>query len=187
MALNAAALDPRIKATVTSTMYNMSRVYANGYFDRENSASDRMRTKKALAAERMAEYRRGTYARAGGVIDQVPADAPQFVKDYHDYYRTPLGYHKRSPGSNMGWNKTGTMSFMNQPIDVYVSEIESPVLMIHGEKAHSLYFSKTEFSKLTGNNKELYIVKGANHTDLYYKADEIPFAKIAEFFRTSLK
>ena len=187
MALNAAALDPRIKATVTSTMYNMSRVSANGYFDLENSSADRMKKKKALAAERTAEYRRGTYARAAVNQDQVPADAPQFVKDYHDYYRTPLGYHKRSPGSNMGWNKTGTMSFINQPIDVYVSEIESPVLMIHGEKAHSLYFSKTEFSKLTGNNKELYIVKGANHTDLYYKADVIPFAKIAEFFRTSLK
>ena len=187
MALNAAALDPRIKATVTSTMYNMSRVSANGYFDLENSAADRMKKKKALAAERTAEYARGTYARAGGVMDPLPADAPQFVRDYYDYYKTPRGYHKRSLNSNMGWNKTGTMSFINQPIDVYVSEIETPVLMIHGDKAHSLYFSRTEFSKLTGTNKELYIVKGANHTDLYDRTDKIPFAKIAEFYRQSLK
>lgn len=186
MALNAAAIDTRIKATVTSTMYDMSRVTANGYFDAMD-ADARYEMRKQLNAQRTEDYRRGTYARAGGVVDPLPADAPQFVKDYHAYYKTPRGYHKRSLNSNNGWNKTSALSFMNMPILSYSDEIRSAVLMIHGEKAHSRYFSEDAFKKLKGDNKELLIIPGASHVDLYDRMDVIPFDKIEQFFRTYLK
>ena len=186
MALNAAAIDTRIKATVTSTMYDMSRVTANGYFD-VMDADARYEMRKQLNAQRTEDYRRGTYARAGGVVDPLPADAPQFVKDYHAYYKTPRGYHKRSLNSNNGWNKTSALSFMNMPILSYSDEIRSAVLMIHGEKAHSRYFSEDAFKKLKGDNKELLIIPGASHVDLYDRMDVIPFDKIEQFFRTYLK
>lgn len=186
MALNAAAIDTRIKATVTSTMYDMSRVTANGYFDAMD-ADARYEMRKQLNAQRTEDYRRGTYARAGGVVDPLPADAPQFVKDYHAYYKTPRGYHKRSLNSNNGWNKTSALSFMNMPILSYSDEIRSAVLMIHGEKAHSRYFSEDAFKKLKGDNKELLIIPGASHVDLYDRIDVIPFDKIEQFFRTYLK
>lgn len=190
MALNAAAMDTRIKATVTSTMYDMSRVIANGYFDYEKDQSllkkERMERRKALNEERTMDYRNGNYKRDGGVVDPLPADAPQFVKDYYDYYKTKRGYHPRSPNSNDGWNLTSALSFMNMPLLTYADEIESPVLMIHGEKAHSRYFSEDAFKKLKGNNKELLIVPGASHTDLYDNMDKIPFDKIAAFFHKYL-
>lgn len=186
MALNAAAIDTRIKTTVTSTMYDMSRVTANGYFDAMD-ADARYEMRKQLNAQRTEDYRRGTYARAGGVVDPLPADAPQFVKDYHAYYKTPRGYHKRSLNSNNGWNKTSALSFMNMPILSYSDEIRSAVLMIHGEKAHSRYFSEDAFKKLKGDNKELLIIPGASHVDLYDRMDVIPFDKIEQFFRTYLK
>lgn len=186
MALNAAAIDTRIKATVTSTMYDMSRVTANGYFDAMD-ADARYEMRKQLNAQRTEDYRRGTYARAGGVVDPLPADAPQFVKDYHAYYKTPRGYHKRSLNSNNGWNKTSALSFMNMPILSYSDEIRSAVLMIHGEKAHSRYFSEDAFKKLKGDNKELLVIPGASHVDLYDRMDVIPFDKIEQFFRTYLK
>lgn len=186
MALNAAAIDTRIKATVASTMYDMSRVTANGYFDAMD-ADARYEQRKQLNAQRTEDYRRGTYARAGGVVDPLPADAPQFVKDYHAYYKTPRGYHKRSLNSNDGWNKTSALSFMNMPLLSYSGEIRSAVLMIHGEKAHSRYFSEDAFKKLKGDNKELLIIPGASHVDLYDRMDVIPFDKIERFFRTYLK
>lgn len=189
MALNAAALDTRIKATVASTMYDMSRVNANGYFDAENSEEVRHAKRVALNAQRTEDYKNGTYQRAGGVVDPLPEDAPYFVKDYYAYYKQPRGYHPRSLNSNDGWNTIGTMSFLNQPILCYANEIESPVLIIHGEKAHSLYFGKDAFAKLKGNNKELMIIPNANHTDLYDGGDNhsIPFDKLAEFFHKNLK
>lgn len=186
MALNAAALDTRIKATVTSTMYDMSRVNANGYFDSENSEAARYEKKKALNEQRTKEYREGVYVRGGGVVDPLPEDAPFFVKDYYDYYKTSRGYHKRSLNSNDGWNVTGCMSFMNMPILRYSDEIRSAVLMIHGEKAHSCYFSRDAFAKLQGDNKELLIIPDAVHTDLYDQMDVIPFDKMVEFFRENL-
>ena len=186
MALNAAAIDTRIKATVTSTMYDMSRVTANGYFD-VMDADARYEMRKQLNAQRTEDYRHGTYAQAGGVVNPLPADAPQFVKDYHAYYKTPRGYHKRSLNSNNGWNKTSALSFMNMPILSYSDEIRSAVLMIHGEKAHSRYFSEDAFKKLKGDNKELLIIPGASHVDLYDRMDVIPFDKIEQFFRTYLK
>ncbi|WP_308763796.1 alpha/beta hydrolase, partial [uncultured Bacteroides sp.] len=186
MALNAAAIDTRIKATVTSTMYDMSRVTANGYFDAMD-ADARYEQRKQLNAQRTEDYRRGTYAQAGGVVDPLPADAPQFVKDYHAYYKTPRGYHKRSLNSNNGWNKTSALSFMNMPLLSYSDEIRSAVLMIHGEKAHSRYFSEDAFKILKGDNKELLIIPGASHVDLYDRMDVIPFDKIEQFFRTYLK
>lgn len=187
MALSAAALDPRIKATATSTMYDMSRVNANGYFDAEDSPEARDKKRAAISAQRTDDYRDGTYARAGGVVDPVPDDAPQFVKDYHAYYKTPRGYHERSGNSTDGWNVIGTASFMNMPLLAYSQEIANPVLMIHGDKAHSLYFSEDAFKKLTGDSKELMIIPGANHTDLYDQVDIIPFDRIAEFFSTNLR
>ena len=187
MALNAAALDTRIKATVTSTMYDMIRVNAKGYFDAEDSAEARHEKRKVLNAQRTLDYKNGTYARAGGVVDPLPADAPFFVKDYYDYYKTARGYHVRSLNSNDGWNVTSTLSFLNMPILQYSAEIRSAVLMIHGEKAHSCYFSRDAFQKLTGDNKELMILPGAVHTDLYDKMDIIPFDKMAAFFRQYLK
>lgn len=186
MALNAAVIDTRIKATVTSTMYNMSRVNANGYFDAEDSAEDRYNKKVALNNQRTIDYENGIYQRAGGVVDPVPDDAPQFVKDYHTYYKTERGYHKRSLNSNDGWDTIGCMSFINQPILQYTDEIKNPVLMIHGEDAHSCYFTKDEYEKLTGDNKELLIIPGAVHIDLYDNLDVIPFNKIEEFFKENL-
>lgn len=186
MALNAAAIDTRIKATVTATMYDMSRVNANGYFDAMD-ADARYELRKQLNAQRTEDYRKGTYVLAGGVVDPLPDDAPQFVKDYYGYYKTPRGYHKRSLNSNNGWNKTSSLSFMNMPILSYSDEIRSAVLMIHGEKAHSRYFSEDAFKKLKGDNKELLIIPGANHVDLYDRLDVIPFDKITHFFQTYLK
>ena len=187
MALNAAAIDTRIKATVTSTMYNMSRVNANGYFDSENNEDVRYEKKKSLNNQRTIDYQNNSYARAGGVADPIPEDAPEFLKDYNTYYKTKRGYHKRSGNSNEGWNVTGTMSFINQPILQYTDEIRSAVLMIHGEKAHSCYFSQDEFKKLKGSNKEFLIIPNANHIDLYDNLDVIPFDKIDAFFREYLK
>lgn len=186
MALNAAALDTRIKATITSTMYDMSRVNANGYFDSEHSEKKRYEKRKALNAQRTRDYRNGTYKRGGGVVDPLPDDAPFFVKDYYDYYKTSRGYHKRSLNSNDGWNVIGCMSFMNMPILCYSDEIRSAVLMIHGEKAHSCYFSKDAYAKLTGSNKELLIIPNARHTDLYDQTDIIPFDKMTQFFQRYL-
>lgn len=194
MALNTAALDTRIKATVTSTMYDMSRVNANGYFDAENSSDARYAKRQALNAQRTEDYKAGTYKLGGGVADPLPADAPFFVKDYYDYYKTKRGYHPRSLNSNGGWNVTGTMSFLNQPILAYSNEIRSAVLIIHGEKAHSVYFSKDAYKNMIdGNpyteNKELLIIPGAVHTDLYDGGGKnaIPFDKIENFFDEYLK
>lgn len=191
IALNAAALDTRIKATVTSTMYDMSRVNANGYFDSEDSETVRYEKKKALNAQRTKEYKEGVYSRGGGVVDPLPDDAPFFVKDYYDYYKTERGYHMRSLNSNDGWNITGCMSFMNMPILHYSNEIRSAVLMIHGEKAHSCYFSKDAYKTMITNNpysdnKELMIIPNAVHTDLYDRTDIIPFEKIVNFFKENL-
>lgn len=187
MALNAAAVDTRIKATVTVTMYDMSRVTANGYFDAMD-ADARYELRRKLNAQRTEDARKGVAARAGGVVDPLPADAPQFVKDYYDYYKTPRGYHKRSLNSNEGWNTTSSLSFLNTPLLTYSNEIRSAVLMIHGEKAHSRYFSEDAFKKLTGDNKELMIIPGASHVDLYdNQAGVIPYDKIETFFRTYLK
>jgi len=185
-AINAAAMDTRIKATVASTMYDMTRVSANGYFDK-NTVSDRMETRKALNAQRTEDYKNGTYKKAGGVIDPLPDDAPQFVKDYYAYYKTKRGYHKRSLNSNDGWNVTSMLSLMTNPILHYSDEITSAVMIVHGEKAHSRYFGEDAYKKLKGNNKELLIVPGANHTDLYDQVDIIPFDKIDNFFKKNLK
>jgi fermentation-respiration switch protein FrsA (DUF1100 family) len=191
MALNAAAIDTRIKATVSSTMYDMTRVNANGYFDAEDSEEARHAKKVSLNAQRIEDYKNGSYALAGGVVDPVPEDAPFFVKDYYDYYKTARGYHPRSLNSNGGWNVTGCMSFMNQPILKYSNEIRSAVLIIHGEKAHSCYFSRDAFvNMMNGNpcpdNKELLIIPDAVHTDLYDQVDIIPFDKVTAFFRKYL-
>lgn len=187
MALNAAAIDTRIKATVASTMYDMTRVIAKGYFDESDSEEKRYEMRKALNAQRTEDYKNGTYQRAGGVVAPLPEDAPFFVKDYYDYYKTARGYHKRSLNSNYGWNITSALSFLNMPILQYSDEIHSAVLVIHGEKAHSCYFSKDAFKKLKGDSKELLIIPGAVHTDLYDKTDIIPFDKITAFFNKYLK
>lgn len=186
MALNAAAIDTRIKATVASTMYDMTRVNAKGYFDEEDSEEARFEKRKALNAQRIEDYKNGTYALAGGVVNQLPEDAPFFVKDYYDYYKTERGYHPRSLNSNDGWNITSTLSFLNMPILQYSNEIRSAVLLIHGENAHSCYFSKDAFKALKGDNKELAIIPNAVHTDLYDRVDIIPFDKLTEFFKTYL-
>ena len=188
MALNAAAMDTRIKATVTCTMYDMPRVNAKGYFDAADSADARYETKKALNAQRTKDYQSGTYARAGGVVDPLPEDAPFFVKDYYDYYKTPRGYTERSLNSNRGWNVTSSLSFLNMPILRYSNEIRSAVLVIHGDKAHSCYFSKDAFADMVrdnpyAGNKELLLIPGAVHTDLYDRKDIIPFDKIQQFFQ----
>ena len=185
MALNAAANDPRIKATVASTMYDMTRVNAYGYFD-AMSADDRYEARKALNAQRIEDYKNGSYQLGGGVVDPLPEDAPFYVKDYYDYYKTQRGYHERSLNSNGGWNTTSALSFMNMPILAYASEIRNAVLVMHGEKAHSCYFSKDAFKKLRGDNKELLIIPDAVHTDLYDRTDVIPFDKLDEFFKTYL-
>ena len=187
MALNAAAIDTRIKATAAMTMYDMTRVTANGYFDAEDSEQARFEKKKAMNAQRTVDYKNGAYALAGGVVDPLPEDAPQFVKDYYAYYKTPRGYHSRSLNSNGGWNVTSPLSFLNMPILQYSNEIRSAVLLVHGEKAHSRYFSETAYSKLTGDNKELLIIPGANHTDLYDQMDIIPFEKLNAFFTEYLR
>ena len=186
MAINAAAIDTRIKATVASTMYDMSRVNAKGYFDSEDTEELRYEKKKALNAQRTEDYKNGTYALAGGVADPLPEDAPVFVKDYYSYYKTSRGYHSRSLNSNNGWNLTSSLSFMNMPLLQYSNEIRSAILLIHGEKAHSRYFSETAYEKLTGDNKELLIIPGASHVDLYDRTDVIPFNKIDTFFRKNL-
>lgn len=194
LALNAAALDTRIKATVASTMYNMSRVNANGYFDAADNEKARYETRQKLNAQRTKEYAQGFYEQGGGVVEPLPADAPKFVKDYYDYYKTPRGYHKRSGNSNDGWTVTGTMSFLNQPILAYSSEIRSAVLLIHGENAHSRYFSEDAYRDMSSytdyrDNKELLIVPGASHTDLYDGGGKnaIPFDKLDRFFTEHLK
>lgn len=194
MALNAAALDTRVKATVASTMYDMTRVNAKGYFDAEDSAEARHEKRLALNAQRTEDYKNGSYVRAGGVVDPLPEDAPFFVKDYYDYYKTDRGYHARSLNSNDGWAATGCISFLNQPILTYTNEIRSAVLIMHGEKAHSCYFSKDAYARMMdGNpvpeNKELLIIPDAVHTDLYDGGGKnaIPFDKLADFFTTYLK
>ena len=194
LALNAAALDTRIKATVASTMYNMSRVNANGYFDAADNEKARYETRQKLNAQRTKEYAQGFYEQGGGVVEPLPADAPKFVKDYYDYYKTPRGYHKRSGNSNDGWTVTGTMSFLNQPILAYSREIRSAVLLIHGENAHSRYFSEDAYRDMSSytdyrGNKELLIVPGASHTDLYDGGGKnaIPFDKLDRFFTEHLK
>ena len=192
LALNVAALDTRIKATVASTMYNMSRVNANGYFDAGDKELVRFETKKALNSQRTVDYKNGSYELGGGVVDPLPEDAPFFVKDYYDYYKTKRGYHKRSLNSNGGWNKIGCMSFINQPILAYSNEIRSAVLIVHGEKAHSCYFGKDAYADMTkgskfAKNKELMLIPNAVHTDLYDMVDIIPFDKMSEFFKRNLK
>lgn len=194
MALNTAALDTRVKATVASTMYDMTRVNTKGYFDAEDSAEARHEKRLALNAQRTEDYKNGSYVRAGGVVDPLPEDAPFFVKDYHDYYKTDRGYHTRSLNSNDGWAATGCISFLNQPILTYTNEIRSAVLIMHGEKAHSCYFSKDAYAQMMdGNpvpeNKELLIIPDAVHTDLYDGGGKnaIPFDKLEDFFTTYLK
>ena len=187
MALNAAAIDTRIKATVASTMYDMSRVVANGYNDSADSADARNEIRKELMAQRIEDFKNGNYKLAGGVVDPLPDDAPQFVKDYYAYYKTPRGYHERSLNSNGGWNVTAATSLLNTKLLSYADEIRSAVLVIHGENAHSRYFSETAFKKLKGDNKELMIIPGANHVDLYDNLEKIPFGKLAEFFRKNLR
>ncbi len=190
IAINDAAMDTRVKATVASTMYDMHRVTANGYFDADDSEEARYAAKKALNDQRTIDYKNGTYAKAGGVIDPLPEDAPQFVKDYHAYYKEKRGYHARSVNSNDGWNKTSALSLYNTPIMAYADEIRTPVLVIHGADAHSRYFGEAAYQKLTSGkyaaNKELLIIPDANHTDLYDSA-KIPFEKIAAFFEKNLK
>ena len=186
LAINAAAIDTRVKATVASTMYDMTRVTANGYNDANDTQADRMAMRRALNAQRNADYGK-TPERAGGVIDPLPDDAPQFVKDYHAYYKTPRGYHPRSLNSTDGWNKTSALSFLNAKLLAYAGEIESAVMIVHGEKAHSRYIGETAFKMLKGDNKELVIVPGASHCDLYDQMDKIPFDKIAAFYTKSLK
>ena len=194
LALNAAALDTRIKATVASTMYDMTRVNAKGYFDAEDSADARYAKKQALCAQRLEDYKNDSYALGGGVVDPLPEDAPFFVKDYYDYYKTPRGYHARSLNSNGGWNVIGCMSFINQPILQYSNEIRSPVLVMHGEKAHSCYFSRDAYANMVKDNphaanKELLIIPDAVHTDLYDGGGKnaIPFDKLVNFFSKNLK
>ena len=187
MALNTAALDTRIRATVVSTMYDMTRVNAKGYFDSEDSEEARYEKKKAMNAQRLADLRNGTYQLGGGVVDPLPEDAPYFVKDYYAYYKTPRGYHVRSLNSNGGWNVIGCESFINQPILQYSNEIRSAVMIMHGDKAHSFYFGKDAYENMIKNskytdNKEFVVIPGASHTDLYDQTDIIPFDRIEAFF-----
>lgn len=192
MALQTAAIDTRIKATVTSTMYDMSRVAGNGYFDADDKEEARHKMRVALNEQRTADFKAGSYAKAGGVVDPLPEDAPQFVKDYYAYYKTPRGYHKRSLNSNSGWNVTAATSLLNTRLFAYTNEIRNAVLMIHGDQAHSCYMSKDAYadmikdSKYT-DNKELLLIPGASHTDLYDQKNIIPFAKMEAFFNEYLK
>lgn len=185
-ALNAAAMDPRIKVTVTSTMYDMSRVNANGYFD-ATTPEQRYKLRQDLNAQRTLDFKNKSYAVAPGLPDKLTGDEPQFVQDYFGYYKTPRGYHKNSINSTSGWNMTSSLSFMNMPILTYSDEIQNAVLMIHGEKAHSRYFSEDAFKKLKGKNKELLIIPNANHVDLYDQKDKIPFDKIERFIKENFK
>lgn len=190
MAINAAAIDTRIKATAAMTMYDMSRCTANGYFDSEDSEQARYEKRKAMNEQRIVDYKNGSYALGGGVVDPLPDDAPFFVKDYYDYYKTERGYHERSLNSNGGWNITSSLSFLNMPILHYANEIRSAVLLVHGEKAHSCYFSRDAFANMTkdskySDNKELLIIPEAVHTDLYDKTDIIPFDRLEQFFTQS--
>ena len=189
LAINTAAIDTRVKATVASTMYDMTRVTANGYYDSEDSAAERMKKREAMNAQRIVDFRSAAPKRGGGVVDPLPDDAPQFVKDYYAYYKTPRGFHPRSLNSTDGWNVTSFLSFLNAKLLAYADEIESAVMVLHGEKAHSRYFSETAFSKLKGENKELVIVPGASHCDLYDGGGKnaIPFDKIEAFYRKNLK
>ena len=187
MALQTACVDTRIKATVTSTMYDMSRVAGNGYFDAADSKEARKAARDTISAQRTTDYRNGSYQRAGGVVDPLPEDAPFFVKDYYDYYKTERGYHPRSLNSNDGWAASTGTSLVNMRLFTYAGEIDSAVLMIHGEKAHSCYLSRDTFRLLKGDNKELMIIPGAVHTDLYDRKDIIPFEKIQHFFEEYLK
>lgn len=189
LALNAAALDPRIKATMASTMYDMARISAKGYFDANDSAEERQAQRRALADQRTRDYAAGAYERAGGVADPLPEDAPSFVRDYHDYYKTPRGYHPRSLNSNEGWNVIGTQSFLNQPILAYADEIESAVMVLHGDAAHSCYMGRDAFALLKGDNKELVLVPGAVHTDLYDGGGKsaIPWDRLQGFFEKYLR
>ena len=184
--LNAAAIDTRIKGTVTVTMYDMTRVTAKGYNDTIDEDA-RYKMKEELNKQRTEDFKNGTYAKTQGLPDKLTGDEPQFVKDYVGYYKTERGFHERSIGSNGGWNTTSSLSLINMPILAYSNEIRNAVLMIHGEKAHSRYFSEDAFKKLKGDNKELYIVEGANHVDLYDNLAKIPFDKIEIFFREYLK
>ena len=182
-------IDTRIKATVTSTMYDMSRIAGNGYFDSADSKEDRKKAREAINAQRTEDFRKGNYARQGGVVDPLPEDAPFFVKDYHDYYKTPRGYHARSLNSNEGWNASSGTSLMNTRLFTYAGEIDSAVLMVHGENAHSCYMSRDAFKLLKGENKELLIIPDAVHTDLYDGGGKnaIPFDKMESFFKEYLK
>lgn len=185
-ALNAAAIDTRIKATVTSTMYDMTRVSAYGYNDVMDENA-RYNLKETLNKQRTEDFKTGIYAKADGLPEKLTGNEPQFVKDYYGYYKTPRGFHKRSINSNGNWNLTSTLSLINQPILAYASEIKTPVLMLHGKNAHSRYFSEGAFKKLTGNNKTLLIIKDANHVDLYDNLEKIPFDKIEAFYKENLK
>ncbi|MDE6532072.1 MAG: alpha/beta hydrolase [Muribaculaceae bacterium] len=186
IAIQAAVNDPRIKATVASTMYDMTRVTANGYYDTDNSKEKRNAARAALAAQRTEDYRNGNYRRAGGVVDPLPDDAPVFVKDYHAYYKTPRGYHERSGNSTDGWNMTSALPFMNFKFFEYAGELDSAVMIVHGEKAHSRYFGEDTFKLLHGDNKELLIVADASHCDLYDNLDKIPMGQIAAFFNSRM-
>lgn len=182
IAIEAVINDSRIKATVASTMYDMTRVAANGYFDSENSVAQRNAKRAAMTAQRTEDYRNGSYKLGGGVIDPLSDDAPQFVKDYYAYYKTSRGYHKRSLNSNGGWNVTSNLPFLNFKFFEYAVELENAVMIVHGDKAHSFYFGKDAFALLKGDNKEFLVVPGASHTDLYDQKDIIPFKKIVDFF-----
>lgn len=184
IAIQAAINDPRIKATVASTMYDMTRVTANGYFDSDNSKEKRNAARAALAARRTEDYRNGSYQRAGGVVDPLPDDAPQFVKDYYAYYKTPRGFHERSGNSTDGWNTTSSLPFMNFKFFEYAGELESAVMIVHGENAHSRYFGEDTYKLLHGDNKELLIVADASHCDLYDNLDKIPMNQIVAFYNT---
>jgi len=187
IAIQAAINDPRIKATVASTMYDMTRVTANGYFDSQNTVEARNELRAAMAAQRTEDYLNGSYKRGGGVIDPLPSDVPQFVKDYHAYYKTPRGYHGRSGNSTDGWNVTSNLPFVNFKFFEYADELKTAVLIVHGDKAHSYYFGKGTFAKLKGDNKHMLTVKGASHCDLYDRLDIIPFDEIATFYNEYLK
>lgn len=192
MAINAAAMDTRIKATVASTMYDMTRVNSKGYFDEADSEEARFEMKQVLNAQRIEDYKNGSYALAGGVVDPLPEDAPYFVKDYYAYYKTDRGYHERSLNSNGGWNITSSLSFINMPILKYSNEIRNAVMIVHGDKAHSFYFGKDAFRDMTTDskytdNKEMVVVEGASHTDLYDQVDIIPFDRIEEFFKKNMR